>query len=273
MATLRPGRSLAQEDSSGYSEGSDSESGQDKEPDEFDAPIVQNIPNAPNDTRIPKTKTIATTPTPPVPDIPGIPEPVDQGGFGGAPPPNTNGARTARSTKIEARLRNQIKHFTRTYPKIDIFATTKIDQELAHLDEDELKAMLDSCKQQVGGVSPYATAQTITNIAGTILEKKLRVPGYAQALSADVDVICALDDLIPDIIQNVGAPLSLAWKLISIYLVQTGNIPQVEETIQEPPRKKRKKNARPSNSTPNEDVGDGPFPHGEDHLHREVDSE
>ncbi len=164
-------------------------------------------------------------------------DPTDQGGLGGRPIDPEISKRTKRSENIERRLKSHIKHLARLHPKVDLWSESKIDSELKHLDEEELRVILDNIKQQIGGTSPYATAETVADIAGTLLEKKLRIKGYADAIRGDADIIIALDELIPNLIQDVGGPLLLLWKLAST-AINLVNSPR--ELTEQPPQKKQK---------------------------------
>lgn len=145
------------------------------------------------------------------------------------------------------RLRAQIRLLIKNYPNVDYSATSKLNETLQDLSEEELEEILENIKDQIGGLSPYATTQSILGMVGSFVETRLKVSDYAKRITSDLDLISSVDELMPGRLQDYGAFFQIAWRLL---LNLTGP-PEITENetnkrkaTEEPCSKKATKRAR-----------------------------
>jgi hypothetical protein len=154
------------------------------------------------------------------------------------------------------RIIRQIKHYAKQNPKIDIFAISDIDRQLVHMDDEELRSVLDNIKDISGGVNVYAAPCSLVKIISPQIERALNRPGMSRLMNNDMDLISALDDLIPSRISDFGAPLQILASFAMAYA-----------------------NAQPENhtsdggsNTSESSAGDRSIADGEDDLRGPIDS-
>lgn len=214
---------------------------------------------APQQDRFPiPSQNVIQTPLP-NPAYPGLqPPPYDQGGLKGQIPPQTptGGKMRGEGTSRERMLRSQIKYLVLQNPKVKLHQTSQLDEELSRYNTEELMILLDNVKSQCGGLGPYSTSLNTIRIGGLFIERKLKKPGYAQALASDVELITACNELLPWRLSEFGAPLQIVWSLMSNYFLLPDQ--KIEDGKASPPRE-----------TPHH----RPVPDGENDVRGEVDPE
>jgi hypothetical protein len=150
-----------------------------------------------------------------------------------------------KSSREMQRLRSQIRLLIKSNPHVNIREQSKLSTHLSELSKTELIELLENIKDQVGGVSPYASSQAILGLVGTFVEQRFGILGYAKRISNDLDLIAAIDDTIPGRVQEAGNALSIAWGLVhNIFSpIPMTDANEAREHVVEPPTKKAKTNA------------------------------
>jgi hypothetical protein len=137
------------------------------------------------------------------------------------------------------KLRAKIKQLKALYPKVDISKSSELDEQLRHMDVEELKAAIENIHGQTGLGHTFSSAKSLVKLSGHFLETKLNCPGYSNALSKEQELVIAIDDLLPSSLSNLRGIPEILWAYWNAY--KNPIIEEPETNIAEKKEKKKKK--------------------------------
>lgn len=133
-----------------------------------------------------------------------------------APPPEARGVKRDLEEKYESnerekkRLRLDIKSMFVANPGLDkkVGQHSEIDMRLLPLSIEELKSIRDECYALCASNGqvhdPFKTGRAVTTILGASLEKFTRLPGLAQRITSDQNLIARIHEILPFDPEKLG---------------------------------------------------------------------
>lgn len=163
------------------------------------------------------------------------------------------------STK-RRRLVRYIKRILHENPKADLFAVSQLDRDLGHMDEQDLVIVLDNLKSQCG-IQANSVSHALIQLFGTVAEKALKKEGLQCILCKDTDLICAVEDLLPENFLDFGNVVQIGASIFTA----------IQQLNSKPPETKPKANGNSSAPLPTH--GDGEVPNGQNNIRSETNSD
>lgn len=124
-----------------------------------------------------------------------------------------------------------------------------------YLGVEELKEIIENLKSQLSSPSPFASTEAFIEGFGLFVEEKCGLRGYGKRLKANVDLVSAVDSILPLDLGDYAAPVQIVGNLAKeAWLTYKEN-----------------RDGTSTNQTPFENHGGGTIPSGEDNGGSEHD--
>ena len=99
--------------------------------------------------------------------------------------------------QLRKRLLRELKILRVHHPDLKIGLTTSLDEELGALTLEELETLRDNYHLELSRTRPFAMGYTLLGLLGKFMETIIKVPGFAQRILADTELVANADQAIP----------------------------------------------------------------------------
>jgi hypothetical protein len=148
-------------------------------------------------------------------------------------------------------LKKQVRSILQSNPNIKPLKPDQLDDKLNEMSANQMEEMLDNMHMQLGGLKPFGTASAIMTIVGYAAEWFFTLPGYRKRLSKNTRLLALTESVMPDMLEDVSAPLQIAKELLEEVIHTTNKDEEEDNTTRPSPEsKKSKKRARSASPSP-----------------------
>lgn len=133
-----------------------------------------------------------------------------------SPPPPPKRQKVEEVQALESNRAAKIKELKTlriNHPNLKIGLTAQLDTEFAAMSDQELQTLSENYHLELTGAQPFATGRATATVLGKVMERVLKVHGFADQLLADTHFVANLDQSLPFTFVNYGPQLQAALSL------------------------------------------------------------
>lgn len=117
--------------------------------------------------------------------------------------------------RLARKLRAQIRHLIQKNPDMNLKKLTQDELELKSLSIGELQDVLENINCNLRGPSPYGTTESLMEAIGFQIEQRSAgMEGLGDMLANDLDLISAVDSLLPISLSEASPLVVTGWRLV-----------------------------------------------------------